>query len=179
MRLVHIARRAGMILVGVRMGLCVGIVQRRRTIVLKFKALTLIALAVMLAAQPAYAVRVAFRWTAPTTNADGTPLTDLAGFMMYWRRAERQAEGRESWNNSSNPANDTEKSIELEPGRWTVFVTALDADGNESDESNRVTVVVGEEVVEEPIDEIAPQPPVMAASCRVITEGSVLLCTVE
>ena len=23
-------------------------------------------------------------WTAPTTNTDGTPLTDLAGFKIYW-----------------------------------------------------------------------------------------------
>ncbi len=40
-----------------------------------------------LASSPAYAqkfVGVTAHWTIPTTNTDGSPLTDLAGFYIYY-----------------------------------------------------------------------------------------------
>lgn len=32
----------------------------------------------------AYAAKMHVHWTAPTTNNDGSPLTDLAGFRVEW-----------------------------------------------------------------------------------------------
>ena len=37
----------------------------------------------LLTAVACYAESVSLRWDAPTTNADSTPLTDLAGFKIY------------------------------------------------------------------------------------------------
>ena len=39
--------------------------------------------ALLLFAAPAWAGHRTASWTAPTTNEDGTPLTDLAGFRVY------------------------------------------------------------------------------------------------
>ena len=39
---------------------------------------------VVFVAGPAYASQAALSWTAPTTNENGTPLTDLAGYKVYY-----------------------------------------------------------------------------------------------
>src|SRR3990172_13172687 len=36
---------------------------------------------------PAYSGQAVLTWTPPTTNADGTPLTDLAGYKVYYGTA--------------------------------------------------------------------------------------------
>jgi hypothetical protein len=73
-------------------------------------------------------------WTAPTTNEDGTPLMDLAGFRVYVL--------------PSNTAHietqilvpQTTYALEnLQPGLYSAWVTAVDQEGNESRPSNRVT----------------------------------------
>ncbi|MEW6417438.1 MAG: fibronectin type III domain-containing protein [Nitrospirota bacterium] len=73
-------------------------------------------------------------WDAPTTNADGTPLTDLGGYKIYY--------GTSSGNYSVviDVGNVTTYKIEgLSPGIYYFAVTAYDTSGNESEYSNEVS----------------------------------------
>lgn len=71
-------------------------------------------------------------WSAPTQRADGSPLTNLAGFNVYW--------GREAGNYPNKATLDvgtTRYVIEnLTPGTWYFVTTAFDEDNLESNFSN-------------------------------------------
>lgn len=70
-------------------------------------------------------------WTAPTTNEDCSPLTDLAKYRVYQLRADGTSEFRET----------TDTTYTWEPPLSrpsTVFVTAVDMSGNESEGSNEL-----------------------------------------
>lgn len=73
-------------------------------------------------------------WFAPTTNEDGSPLADLAGFKIYY------ATSHASLPNTSieirNPSAVTWTVANLESGTWFFAVTAFDASGDESRFSN-------------------------------------------
>ncbi len=72
-------------------------------------------------------------WDAPTTNADGTPLTDLAGYKIYY--------GQRSgiYTHSIDVKSSTTATIGgLTSGHWCFAVTAYDTSGNESDYSKEV-----------------------------------------
>ena len=73
-------------------------------------------------------------WLAPTENVDGSALTDLAGYKIYYGDSSR------SYSNSTdvNDANATSFSFTLPSGSYYVAMTALDVDGNESAYSNEV-----------------------------------------
>lgn len=80
---------------------------------------------------------VTLAWDAPTTNADGTPLTDLKGYKLYY--------GPESGNytQSIDVGNVTEyKVVSLPDGPYYFVVTAYDTGGNEGDYSNEVNTVL-------------------------------------
>ena len=92
--------------------------------------------------------QVTLTWTAPTTNADGTPLTDLAGYKVYY--------GTESGNYSNmvdigmsdcrEVDGSTECSyviVDLVDNVYYFAVTAYDTSGNESNYSNEVKKAVG------------------------------------
>lgn len=68
-------------------------------------------------------------WTAPTENADGSPLTDLAGFRVYWGAAEDELSYSVQIDNPSISMYLVEN---LTPSQWFFAVTAIDAGGNES-----------------------------------------------
>lgn len=74
------------------------------------------------------------RWQAPTENVDGSPLTDLAGFKIYW--------GTQSRNYGTpitiNSPTTTQWESTTGPGRFYFALTAFDVDGNESAYSNEV-----------------------------------------
>lgn len=74
------------------------------------------------------------RWQPPTQNVDGTPLTDLAGFNIYWG-AESRSYGTP--HTIADP-NATEWEANLPPGRYYFALTAFDRDGSESGYSNEV-----------------------------------------
>ena len=100
---------------------------------------------ILVTAMPARAGHRTFTWTAPTTNEDGTPLTDLASYRVYTcaalpcSKANAQVLGNVVAPGLSYPA----------PHRkGHAFVTAVDKDGNESPES---TVA--------PFDLVAPSAP--------------------
>ena len=73
-------------------------------------------------------------WVAPSENVDGSPLTDLAGYKIYYGT---QAQ---NYPNSTdvNDANATQFELTVAVGTYYVTMTALDADGNESVYSNEV-----------------------------------------
>ncbi|MFW2405237.1 MAG: putative Ig domain-containing protein [Gammaproteobacteria bacterium] len=72
-------------------------------------------------------------WAAPTTNADGTPLTDLAGYRIYYSKT---AGNYASSVPIDNPGVTTYVVNNLSAGTWYFVVTAHDLVGNESAESN-------------------------------------------
>ncbi len=71
-------------------------------------------------------------WLAPVSNADGSTLTDLAGYMIYYREEYADAETF-----STDAGNVTYATIDdLSPGTWCFTVTAYDSAGIESNFSN-------------------------------------------
>lgn len=83
-------------------------------------------------------------WDAPTTNVDGSDLTDLAGYRLYYKKAKNDSY-------SSTDAVDVGDVIKIgindvsaiSSGTTYYFtVTAYDTSGNESDYSNEVSVKI-------------------------------------
>ncbi len=74
------------------------------------------------------------RWQSPTQNVDGSPLTDLAGYIVYWGVTSRNYTGN---HNINSPAT-TQWDATVSPGPYYFALTALDSEGNESAYSNEV-----------------------------------------
>ncbi len=74
------------------------------------------------------------RWQAPTQNVDGSPLDDLAGFIVYWGTESRQY----SSSHRISSADATEWVAEVPAGSYYFALTAFDTEGNESAYSNEV-----------------------------------------
>lgn len=72
-------------------------------------------------------------WTPPTQNEDGTPLTDLCCYKIYYGQNEfllyQEAE--------VNDPNAASTMLEIGVGSWYFEATALDYSGNESRRSNK------------------------------------------
>jgi hypothetical protein len=75
-------------------------------------------------------------WNAPTTNADGTPLTDLAGYKLYYGTSSGNYT---SMINVGNAATYTYTINNLARGTYYFAVTAYDTQNNESSYSNEVS----------------------------------------
>ena len=71
-------------------------------------------------------------WEPPLTNMDGTPITDLSGYRIYWGPSSR------AYQHSLDVPDplQTSKVVELSPGVHYFAITSLNADGNESRFSN-------------------------------------------
>ena len=77
---------------------------------------------------------VQLSWAPPTENVDGTPLTDLSAYRIYYGDTSRTyAQVVEV----GNPAA-TSHTLTLASGDYYVAMTAVDVDGNESAYSNEV-----------------------------------------
>ena len=78
---------------------------------------------------------IVLNWTAPTTNMDGSQLTDLQGYKVYYGSGSPC-----NFTNTINIGNVTPPSytLSLPNGTYCVAVTAYDAAGYESDYSNTV-----------------------------------------
>jgi hypothetical protein len=73
---------------------------------------------------------VTLSWDAPTTNSDGSPLSDLAGYKVYYGTSSG------SYTNSVDVGNIAGASVSsLASGSWCFAVTAYDTSGNESNYS--------------------------------------------
>jgi hypothetical protein len=86
-------------------------------------------------ATPASAATVTLNWQAPTENSDGSPLTDLSGYKIYY--------GASAGNYSSNipvpnPGLTTYVVENLLPGRYYFAVTSYNSQGVESTMSPEV-----------------------------------------
>ena len=80
---------------------------------------------------------VTLAWEEPTTNIDGTPLTDLEGYRVYF------GPGSGNYRYKNDVGTATTCTIGgLTPGYWCFVVTAYDTAGNESDYSNEVCVEI-------------------------------------
>jgi hypothetical protein len=77
-------------------------------------------------------------WEAPTTNSDGTILTDLDGYKVYYGTSPG------TYGTPLNVGNVTTYTIgNLSSGTTYYFaVTAIDISGNESDYSNEVSKTI-------------------------------------
>jgi hypothetical protein len=73
-------------------------------------------------------------WTPPSTNTDGSALTDLAGYRIYWGTAQNGPYP----NSEVVPSNAGATAVidQLTPATWYFVVTAYDVSGNESVYSN-------------------------------------------
>ena len=73
-------------------------------------------------------------WVAPTENVDGTPLTDLAGYRIYY------GDSRRAYLNSAdvNDSGATSYALTVPSGSYYVVMTALNLSGDESAYSNEI-----------------------------------------
>ncbi len=80
---------------------------------------------------------VSLAWDMPTTYVDGTPLTDLAGFKVYYGTASgvypQVVDVRNATSFSSGA---------LGPGTYYFAVTAYDTYGSESEFSNEISTTI-------------------------------------
>jgi len=81
---------------------------------------------------------VTLSWVAPTENVDGTALTDLAGYRVYYGTGSRSYTTMRDVPGAST----TSTSLTLSSGDYYVAMTALDGEGNESAYSNEVIKTV-------------------------------------
>jgi hypothetical protein len=77
----------------------------------------------LFAALSADAGEMQFSWTKPTTNCNGTPLTDLAGFQLIWGMGRAEV---------MDPAATTYTAKGLLPGRWWAGITSVNSQGEVS-----------------------------------------------
>ncbi len=82
---------------------------------------------------------VTLSWTPPTQNTDGTSLTDLAGYKIYWGTSVGIYPNSVTVNNSSISTYVVEN---LAPGTYEFVATSFNAAGVESSYSNSTTKVV-------------------------------------
>lgn len=88
-------------------------------------------------------------WEAPTTNTDGTALTDLAGFKVYWNSGDPSMVTAPTGKVRAitNGTTLTTTITGLTAGNWYFAVTALKASGVESGISNVATKAIGTNAV--------------------------------
>lgn len=77
---------------------------------------------------------VSLAWQPPAENEDGSPLTDLSGYRIYYGSFSR------SYNDTItvNDAGATQWDMPLSSGEYYIAMTAFDAAGNESAYSNEI-----------------------------------------
>ena len=85
---------------------------------------------------PASAGTVTLSWNAPTTNTNGTPLTNLAGYKIHYGTASRTYTATFAIGNVTNYA------FALPAGTYYFAVSAFDTLGLESNYSNEVAKTV-------------------------------------
>lgn len=79
-------------------------------------------------------------WTPPTRNVDGSPLTNLAGYRIYYGPSATALNVVVEIKNASVSAYVVEN---LTPGKWFFAVSAFNADGKESVLSNIASKTTG------------------------------------
>jgi PKD repeat protein len=91
---------------------------------------------ITLTVAPGHAASVQLSWQAPTTDADGSPLTDLAGYKVYYGLRSAHYDVTLDVGNALSVA----ISGLIDGLTYYVAVTAYDTSGNESAFSNEVSM---------------------------------------
>ncbi len=113
-------------------------------------------LAILLSAFNVYAGDLTLEWDAPTTNTDGSSLSDIAGYTLYYGIAS------DTYDHSIDVGNvTTYKVTNLVDGTTYYFVvTVRDTSGNESESSNQLITTTDAPPAPEPEitinDSVAP-----------------------
>ena len=95
-------------------------------------------LALMVWVSQALAEQVQLAWNAPTTNTDGTPLTDLAGYHLYYWQ---DSTGVPQSVDVGNTTNYTLTGL-VAGATYTLAVAAYNTAGNQSSYSSTITVII-------------------------------------
>jgi hypothetical protein len=82
---------------------------------------------------------VTLNWSPPAINTDGSALTDLSGYKVFYGTASRQYFGALS---VPDPHVASAVIDGLAPGRWYFAIKSVNASGEESDYSGEVEVVL-------------------------------------
>ena len=77
-------------------------------------------------------------WDAPTSNANGSPVTDLAGYKIYYGTVPGNYTASINVGNVTSVPVTTLSSAVPAPGLYYIAVTAYDTVGNESAYSNEI-----------------------------------------
>ena len=77
-------------------------------------------------------------WSVPTQNTDGSPLTDLTSFRLYYG----QASGNYTSTVEISDPTATSYVLELQPGTYYFSLTAFNAAGEQSDFSTEQIKVI-------------------------------------
>lgn len=86
-----------------------------------------------------YSGSVSLSWYAPTRNEDGTQLTDLSGYKIYYGTSSN------NYTHHIDTGNVTAVTISnLAPGMYYFALAAYDQSGNESDYSREISMYVEE-----------------------------------
>ena len=91
------------------------------------------------ASDPSEASAITVSWEAPTDNTDGSPLTNLSGYKIYYGGASGDYS---STIQVSNPGLTTYVVDNLPPGQYYFAVTAYNATGEESNFSPEMSTIV-------------------------------------
>src|SRR5262245_59156748 len=125
-----------------------GAVTMRRTTAHPLVTSLGLGLVLLLVATPSPAGILDAAWTAPTTNADGSPLTDLASYRVYYGTSASPCAGASSAQVASttpSPTAGQRVSYRLTglttDASYNVAISAVDAIGNESACSNVASAV--------------------------------------
>lgn len=123
------------------------------------RKLLLVLVSLFLLASPAFAVSL--QWDAPTTNADGTPIVDLASYKVYKCNGLVAGCSKTKFDQllATIAIPTTTYLIALPDTDKTFFVTALDTSGNESAESNVLCYGGATQTAVACVDSTAPKPP--------------------
>jgi len=82
---------------------------------------------------------VTLNWSPPAVNTDGSPLTDLSGYKVFYGTASRQYGSALS---VPDPLVASAVIDGLAPGHWYFSIKSVSASGAESDYSGEVEVVL-------------------------------------
>jgi hypothetical protein len=78
------------------------------------------------------------RWSEPTSNTNGTPLTDLAGYRIYYGTDAKNLDGTIALNG----AQDTSYKMSLATGTWYFAIKSVTENGAESAMSDVVPFTI-------------------------------------
>lgn len=116
----------------------------------------------------------------PTENADGSELTDLAGYIYYWGPRSRTYIDSFAITDETITEGDFQITLTALITEYYVALTALDEDGNESGYSNEVlkTITVNTNDNMPPADPVLISVDFIFGGC-VVTNDPQATCTIE